>query len=150
MEVKRLRPGAILPKRGSKLAVGYDIAACIDEPITIVSGARKLIKTGLAITEPEGTYGRLAPRSGLSWKKKIDLGAGVLDRDYTGEVHVLVVNNGDEDFIVNHGDRIAQLILEKAAIVPVVEVEELTETVRGSNGFGSTGVASEKEKEKLV
>jgi len=92
---------------------------------------------------PEGFYGRIAPRSGLAVKKSINVGAGVIDPDYRGEVRVLLFNLGDADFVVEAGDRIAQLILEQCATPPVVEVDSLDETLRSdgyNGGFGSTGV----------
>lgn len=95
---------------------------------------------------PIGTYGRLAPRSGLAWKNHIDVGAGVIDADYRGEVKVLLFNFSDQDFTVKRGDRIAQLICEVIAVPEVDEIgedEELAATQRGAGGFGSTGVSVE-------
>lgn len=97
--------------------------------------------TGLSIACPPGTYARIAPRSGLAVKRGIDCGAGVVDADYRGPVGVVLFNFGAEDFVVEVGDRIAQLILEKVNMAPVAEVEELAETARGAGGFGSTGVS---------
>ena len=106
----------------------------------IPAGGRGVVKTDISIACPAGTYARIAPRSGLAVKKGIDVGAGVVDADYRGNVGVVLFNFGTEDFTVDVGDRIAQLILEKVNMAPVVEVEELTETERGAGGFGSTGV----------
>jgi dUTP pyrophosphatase len=89
---------------------------------------------------PHGHYGRVAPRSGLAWKKSIDVGAGVIDEDYRGNVGVILFNFGDEDFVIKQGDRVAQLILEKISTPEVEEVDELPETSRGDGGFGSTGI----------
>eukprot|EP00793_Prasinoderma_coloniale_P002794 PRCOL_00002276-RA len=141
MRVHRLRPEAKLPVRGSKGAAGYDLAAA--EPTTIAAGGRGIVKTGLAIAIPEGTYARIAPRSGLAVKKGINTGAGVVDYDYRGEVGVVLFNHGTEDFEVAAGDRVAQLILERIATPEVVEVAEggLDETERGAGGYGSTGVS---------
>eukprot|EP00958_Prasinococcus_capsulatus_P023990 scaffold3691_cov394-Prasinococcus_capsulatus_cf.AAC.10 len=105
----------------------------------VPSGGRALVKTGLSIAIPQGTYARIAPRSGLAYKSGIDVGAGVVDYDYRGEVGVILFNFGNEDFQVRKGDRIAQLILEKIATPEVVEVSDLDDTVRGEGGFGSTG-----------
>merc|ERR1719319_237928 len=91
---------------------------------------------------PHGTYARLAPRSGLAWKHGIDVFAGVIDADYRGEVKVILYNTQDEAFTVKTGDRIAQLILEQIATPEVAVVEDLEASVRGSGGFGSTGVVS--------
>ena len=88
-----------------------------------------------------GTYGRIAPRSGLAVKKFIDTGAGVVDEDYRGPVGVVLFNHSEDDFEVKRGDRIAQLVLERIATPPVEVVEELDDTTRGAGGFGSTGVS---------
>lgn len=103
---------------------------------------KALCKTDIAIAIPEFTYARVAPRSGLAWKNSIDVGAGVIDYDYRGNVGVILFNHSDIDFEVKRGDRIAQLILERISMADVQEVEELNETVRGTGGFGSTGVSA--------
>ncbi|KAG9317638.1 dUTPase-like protein [Chiua virens] len=115
--VKRLSEKAKLPTRGSLLAAGAE---------------KKTIPA-------RGTYGRVAPRSGLASKFMIDTGAGVIDADYRGTVFVLLFNLSDQNFEVQEGDRIAQLVLEKICTPDVLEVENLDETLRGVNGFGSTG-----------
>ena len=135
--VKRLTKSALLPSRGSAMAAGLDLYS--SEEAIIPSKMRAVVKTGISIAIPEGYYGRIAPRSGLSVNYGIDVGAGVIDSDYRGEVCVLLFNFGEQDFNVNAGNRIAQLILEKIAIGEVVETEELDETIRGAGGFGSTG-----------
>ena len=102
---------------------------------------KAMFKTDIAVAVPTGTYGRVAPRSGLALKHGIDVGAGVIDEDYRGNVGVILFNHSDVDFPVAAGDRVAQLVLERIE-TPLVEVcEDLTETVRGDGGFGSTGVA---------
>jgi len=98
-----------------------------------------LVDTDISMAVPEGTYGRIAPRSGLAAKHMIDTGAGVIDADYRGQVKVLLFNHGEKDFEVKEGDRIAQLVLERIYTPEVVEVKELEESVRGAGGFGSTG-----------
>ena len=135
--IKKLSSDAIIPTRGSKEAAGYDI--CTLDTVLIPPFQRTLVSTGLAMTVPEGTYGQLAPRSGLSVKKGLHVGAGVIDRDYTGEVKVLLVNLSSEPIELQSNDRVAQLILKKIETPEVVEVDELTETLRGVGGFGSTG-----------
>ena len=90
---------------------------------------------------PNGTYGRIAPRSGLAWKKFIDVGAGVIDGDYRGEVGVVLFNHGADDLVVAAGDRVAQLVLERISFAEPTLVESLEDTKRGAGGFGSTGVA---------
>jgi dUTP pyrophosphatase len=135
--VKRLNEHATLPARGSPLAAGYDLSS--SEDVSIPKGTRGLVGTGIAFTVPHETYGRIAPRSGLAVKKGIQVGAGVIDRDYTGEVKVVLFNHGDEDFVIKKGDRIAQLIIEKIEMPEVKLVDELLVTERGEGGFGSTG-----------
>ena len=93
----------------------------------------------MKISIPLGMYGRIAPRSSLACKKSVDVGAGVVDNDYRGEVKVLLINNGAEDFKIEKGDRIAQLIFENYSTPKLEVVSELDETVRGQGGFGSTG-----------
>ncbi|GAA98289.1 uncharacterized protein L969DRAFT_93109 [Mixia osmundae IAM 14324] len=135
--VQRLSDKARLPTRGSALAAGYDLYSA--ESKTIPARGKALINTELSIAVPEGTYGRVAPRSGLASKHMIDTGAGVIDADYRGKVHVLLFNLSETDFQVAEGDRVAQLILERIVTPAVLEVESLSETVRGAGGFGSTG-----------
>lgn len=135
--IKRLTPDAILPTRGSVDAVGYDLYSI--EDCNILPGNRHLVGTGIATLLPVGVYGRVAPRSGLAVKHGIQVGAGVVDPDYTGEVKVVLFNHGDRDFEIKKGDRIAQLVLERCETPPVEEVVSVEETERGSGGFGSTG-----------
>jgi len=136
--VKKLDEHAVVPFRASSLAAGYDIASSAD--ITIARGTRSLVSTGIAFTVPYGTYGRIAPRSGIAVKKGIQVGAGVIDRDYTGEVKVVLFNHGDEDFEIKKGDRIAQLIIEKIDTPEIQLVDELLVSERGEGGFGSTSI----------
>merc|ERR1711970_1026265 len=128
--MKRLKPTQMLrfakmtenataPTRGSPLSAGYDLYAAYDATIPV--GHRILVKTDLQVAIPENCYGRVAPRSGLAYKKGIDVGAGVIDADYRGNVGVLLFNFGDEDFGVKHGDRIAQFILERIHIPILIE-----------------------------
>ena len=149
MKIKRLVNHAKLPIRGSKGAAGYDLHAA--EKCTIPANARGVVKTGIAIEIPEGPYARIAPRSGLLVKKSIDVGAGVVDRDYRGEIGVVLINKSCKDFEVNVGDRIAQMILEQIKTPEVEEQANLDQTERGEKGFGSTGtneIKNELEKEK--
>lgn len=95
--------------------------------------------TDLAVEVPAGCYGRVAPRSGLAAKHHIDVGAGVIDEDYRGNVGVVLFNHGAEPFVVQRGDRIAQLICERCVLPELLEVDSLDETQRGAGGFGSTG-----------
>jgi len=144
MQVKLLTSTAVMPVRGSASAAGFDIAA--SEGTVVKARGQTIVKTGLSIAIPENTYARLAPRSGLAVKKSINVGAGVVDYDYRGEVRVVLCNHGDEDFTVSAGDRIAQLILERIVMAPCEEVSSLSATDRGEGGFGSTGVVESLSK----
>ncbi|KAI5798459.1 deoxyuridine 5'-triphosphate nucleotidohydrolase [Pyronema domesticum] len=139
LQIKFLSSTARAPTRGSEFAAGYDIYA--SKATTIVARGKGLVDTDIAMAVPAGTYGRIAPRSGLAAKNFIDVGAGVIDADYRGQVKVLLFNHSDVDFEVKEGDRVAQLILERIYTPDVVVVEELEESVRGAGGFGSTGVS---------
>lgn len=142
LKVKKIVDNAILPKRGSAAAAGYDLSSCVDA--TVPARGKAMVRTGLSIKVPSGTYGRVAPRSGLTWKNSIDVGAGVIDEDYRGEVNVILFNHSDVDFQIKAGDRIAQLVLERIVTPDVEEVAELDDTERGAGGFGSTGVAQKQ------
>ena len=138
LKVQKLSNNASLPRRSTAGAAGYDL--CASQNCTIPAKGKGLVKTGLSLSFPAGLYARIAPRLGLALKKFIDVGAGVVDADYRGEVGVVLFNHGDQEFEVKMGDRIAQLILEKISTPEVEEVSALEDTVRGSGGFGSTGV----------
>jgi len=142
LQVKKLSDNAIIPTRGSPYSAGYDLSSA--EHTVIKAGGKGIVKTDLSVACPEGTYARIAPRSGLAVKKFIDVGAGVVDADYRGPVGVVLFNFGDEDFVVEKGDRVAQLILEKISMADAVEVEELADTERGAGGFGSTGIKKQR------
>jgi dUTP pyrophosphatase len=135
-KVKKCVDDAVIPTRGSENAAGYDLYSnenCVIQPAT-----RKLVSTGISISISNDCYGRVAPRSGLS-VKGIDVGAGVIDSDYRGLIKVLLINNSDSEVSINKNDRIAQLILEKIYTPEVEVVDDLDNTDRGENGFGSTG-----------
>lgn len=136
--VKKLTEAATLPMRASSGAAGYDLCSAYDYKVP--ARGKELVKTDLAIMVPSGTYGRVAPRSGLAWKNSIDVGAGVIDEDYRGNVGVILFNHSDVDFEIKAGDRVAQLVLEKICTPEVEETRELTETLRAAGGFGSSGV----------
>lgn len=135
--VQRKHPEAKLPSRGSSLAAGYDLYSI--ETTVVPAKSKAVVSTGISICVPEGTYGRIAPRSGLAVKHSIDVGAGVIDPDYRGTIFVALFNHSDEDFKINKHDRIAQLLLECILNPEVIEVESLEKTERDENGFGSTG-----------
>ena len=136
--IKKLTNDAIMPTRGSDGAVGYDLYSTEDTVVPCQAG-RALVGTGISVVLPPGVYGRVASRSGLAVKHCINVGAGVIDPDYTAEIKVVLFNHGENDFEIKRGDRIAQLVLERCETPPVKEIEIIEETDRGSGGFGSTG-----------
>ncbi|NWS95292.1 DUT protein, partial [Mionectes macconnelli] len=133
----KLSENAFTPSRGSARAAGYDLYSAYDCVIPPMEKA--VVKTDIQIALPSGCYGRVAPRSGLAAKHFIDVGAGVIDEDYRGNVGVVLFNFGKETFEVKKGDRIAQLICERIYYPELEEVEALDDTDRGEGGFGSTG-----------
>ncbi|XP_031623784.1 deoxyuridine 5'-triphosphate nucleotidohydrolase-like [Contarinia nasturtii] len=133
----KLTEHAFEPTKGSEQAAGLDLRSAYDA--VVPARGKALVKTDIQIEVPVGTYGRVAPRSGLAWKNFIDVGAGVIDQDYRGNVGVILFNHSDVDFDVKKGDRIAQLICERIVYPNLKEVDSLTETTRGEGGFGSTG-----------
>merc|ERR1711913_274827 len=137
LQVAKLTEKAIIPTKGSQAAAGYDLYSAYD--YVIPARGKVLAKTDIQVKVPHGTYGRVAPRSGLAWKNHIDIGAGVVDEDYRGNVGVVMFNHADTEFIVKKGDRVAQLVCEKIAYPDIEVLETLDETVRGEGGFGSTG-----------
>jgi len=137
MEVKLLTPNARVPRRASEGAAGYDLTSVVN--VCINPGKRRLISTGVSIKLPKGVYGRIAPRSGLSVRHGLNVGAGVIDEDYRGEIQVLLFNHGEMQCYITEGERIAQLICEKCEYPEVTQVDSLDETERGQGGFGSTG-----------
>lgn len=138
LKVKFAHTDAVLPTLGSDGAAGYDLSSV--EDTVVPARGRKIVDTGIQVAFPSGHYMRIAPRSGLAAKHGIDVFAGVIDFDYRGVVKVILMNNEDVDFVVKKGDRIAQAILEKISVLPVVLEESLDDTNRGVQGFGSTGV----------
>jgi len=137
LEFKRIDDRATLPSRGSELSAGLDLYSI--EDITIEPGKRTLAKTGLAVAIPPGHYGRIAPRSGLAMKHGLDVLSGVIDSDYRGEIGCLLYNTGDEPIQLSAGSKICQLIIEKIEMPKAVWADDLSDTTRGSGGFGSTG-----------
>lgn len=137
LQIAKLTDKAIIPTKGSDKAAGYDLYSAYD--YTIPAGGKVLAKTDVQVKVPHGTYGRVAPRSGLAWKNHIDIGAGVVDEDYRGNVGVVMFNHAEVEFSIKAGDRIAQLVCEKIAYPELEVLETLDETVRGEGGFGSTG-----------
>ena len=147
VRVKRMNVNARVPMRSTEGAAGYDLSAA--QTAVVPARGKCLVKTGLAMAIPKGCYGRVAPRSGLALKKFIDVGAGVIDSDYRGELGVILFNFSDEDFVINMGDRIAQLIFEKIKTPKLKELDSLEGTGRGEEGYGSTGVSVAKLNDEL-
>ncbi|MGJ8558880.1 MAG: dUTP diphosphatase [Litorimonas sp.] len=143
IEVLRLphMAGIDLPKFETAQAAGGDLRAAINSPVTLVPGARKLIPTGFCMALPAGYEAQVRPRSGLALKHGITVlnSPGTIDADYRGEVGVLIINHGDQDFTVSRGDRFAQLVIAPVTQGQFEVVAELSETGRGSGGYGSTG-----------
>lgn len=137
LRYQKLHADAIAPTRATSGAAGYDLHSV--EGYVLTPGHRVVVSTGLRIVLPPGTYGRVAPRSGLAVKHGLDVGAGVVDPDYTGELKVVLFNHDTQTFVIRPGYRIAQLIVEPFIAPLVEEVQDVPETERGENGFGSTG-----------
>mgnify|MGYP000942692100 CR=1 FL=1 len=143
VEMKRL-PGnedIPLPKKMSELAAGFDLHAAVAEPVTLKPGERVLIPTGFCMSMPAELEAQVRPRSGLAYKHGVTClnTPGTIDADYRGEVKVLLVNFGQEPFVVARGERIAQMVFQVVPPVRIEEVAELSETDRGAGGFGHTG-----------
>ncbi|HXJ65257.1 MAG TPA: dUTP diphosphatase [Actinomycetota bacterium] len=138
---QKLRPGALVPRYMSAGAAGLDLASAADEAIEIPPGGRAAVPTGLAFEIPPGFEGQVRPRSGLARKFGITLpnAPGTIDSDYRGEVQVLLANLGSEPFVVNPGERIAQLVIAPVVQVELEEAETLADSARGAGGFGHTG-----------
>lgn len=135
-------PGAVLPSYESEGAAGADVRAFLGEPLCIKSGFFAAVPTGLCFEIPEGYEIQVRPRSGLAAKKGVTVlnAPGTIDSDYRGEVKVILINHGKEDFTVSNGDRIAQLIVSPVLRAEFATAQELSSTRRGAGGFGSTGV----------
>lgn len=145
LRVHVLRPGlTALPRYATEGAAGLDLTAALEQPTVIEPGARALVPTGLAIELPVHCEGQVRPRSGLAFKHGVTVlnAPGTIDEDYRGEVQVLLVNLGREAYVIQPGDRIAQLVVAPVLRVDVVQVSEpsgLVDSARGQAGFGSTG-----------
>lgn len=141
IEIKKLQDSAILPERGSVSAAGYDLFACMESDVIIKPHETKMIGTGLAAAIPEGYFGGIFARSGLSSKEGLRPAncTGVVDADYRGEIKVALHNDSEIERIVIVGEKIAQLVVLPFLSVEFDEVDTLSETQRGTGGFGSTG-----------
>ena len=142
MKMRIVSKSGRVPDYATDGSAGFDISAYLDEPMTHKAGARALVPTGLYFEVPEGYEAQVRARSGLAIKHGIGLvnGIGTVDSDYRGEIRVPMINWSDEDFVINDGDRIAQVIITSYEKVNIELVEDLSETERGEGGFGHTGV----------
>lgn len=143
VQIKRM-PGCediVLPRQMSSLASGFDIHAAVAEPVTLNPGQRILIPTGFSLAIPSGLEAQVRPRSGLALKHGITAlnSPGTIDADYRGEVKVLLINHGSESFVILRNERIAQMVFQIVPEVEFEQVSELSETDRGTGGFGHTG-----------
>lgn len=141
INIKKLNENATIPSYGSEFAAGADLYACMEEPVTIVAGETQFIHTGLAIEIPAGYAGLVYARSGLACKKGLAPAnkVGVIDADYRGEVMVALYNHSSQAVEIEPGERVAQLVITPYLTAVFEETEELSDTVRGEGGFGSTG-----------
>ena len=134
----RVSNKARIPTRGTPRSAGYDLYSAVN--ITLVPKGKAIITTDLIISVPEGTYGRIAPRSGLAANHSINVGAGVIDEDFRGILKIILFNHSEIPFYIKEGDRVAQLICEKIVSPDLLEVTSLGGTERGKKGFGSSGL----------
>ncbi len=130
-----------LPSYMSEQAAGMDLRANIKDEVIVEPGKIKVVPTGIMIALPKGFEAQIRPRSGLALKHGVTLlnSPGTIDADYRGEIKVLMINFGNKDFVINRGDRIAQIIISKVEQASLIEVDKIPESRRGTNGFGSTG-----------
>lgn len=144
VRVRRL-PHAVagLPERMTKGSAGFDLPAAVPEPLTVKPGEPVVVPTGLVLEIPEGYEGQVRPRSGLARRYGITVlnGPGTIDADYRGEVAVILINHGTEPHVIERGERVAQIVIQRLATVRFEEAEELSSTARGEGGFGSTGTS---------
>jgi len=143
VKVKRLPHGRGLeiPSYATDRSAGMDLRAAITRPLLLKPMERAIVPTGFALELPNGYEAQVRPRSGLALKKGLTVlnSPGTIDADYRGEIKVILINLGEEEVLIQRGDRIAQLVIAPVSRVELVEVEELSPTVRGTGGFGSTG-----------
>ena len=141
IQIKKLSNSVLLPKYETPGSSGMDIAAHIEKNVVINPGEKALVSTGFSVAIPRGYEIQIRPRSGLAAKKNITVlnTPGTIDSDYRGEIKVILINFGKEKFIVEKGERIAQMVVCPVVQADLEETEELADTERGSDGFGSTG-----------
>ena len=141
IQIKRLEPEVKMPSYKTAGSSGMDLMAFLKDPVTIKPKSSELISTGISVAIPEDAEIQIRPRSGLAAKSNISVlnTPGTIDSDYRGELKIILYNHGDDDFVVNNGDRIAQMVLMPVLKASFEEVEDLSNTIRGTGGFGSTG-----------
>lgn len=141
IRVKKLHPAAKLPSYGSAEAAGADLYACLEETVTVAPGESIFVPTGIAMEVPAGCAGLIYARSGLACKRGLAPAnkVGVIDSDYRGQIVVVLHNHGSQPQTVEHGERIAQMVITPVLTPPYMEAEELSDSDRGTGGFGSTG-----------
>lgn len=141
VNIKKLKEDAVIPTYGSDFAAGADLYACMDQPLVIAPGETQFVKTGIALEIPEGYAGLVYARSGLACKQGLAPAnkVGVIDADYRGEIMVALHNHSDSAKTIEPKERIAQLVITPFLTASFNEVSQLSTTVRGDNGFGSTG-----------
>ena len=141
IRVKKLNHNAMLPTYGSAEAAGADLYACLDQPVTIAPGETAWIPTGLSLEVPKGCAGLIYARSSMGVKRGLAPAnkVGVIDSDYRGEIRVVLLNHGKTTQTVENGERIAQFLITPVLTPAYMEVDELSNTGRGTGGFGSTG-----------
>lgn len=144
--VKLLKDDAVLPEYQTPGAAGMDLIACLDKPVTLKPGERQIISTGICIELPIGYEAQIRARSGLAAKHGVGLanGIGTIDSDYRGEIGVILINLGQEDFTISSGDRIAQMVIARYEVIEIEVVTELSSSKRSDGGFGSTGHKNKK------
>ena len=136
-------PDLPLPQAASTWAAGLDMQACIDAPLSLPPGGRAIIPTGFAIAVPVGFEAQIRPRSGLAARHGVTVlnAPGTIDADYRGEVGVILINHGDQPFVIERGMRIAQMVIAAVPAITLCPSDDLPATQRGQGGFGSTGVS---------
>ena len=141
IQIMRLNSEVKIPSYKTQGSSGMDLMAFLKDPVTIKPKSSELISTGIAVAIPEDTEIQIRPRSGLAAKSNISVlnTPGTIDSDYRGELKIILYNHGADDFVVNNGDRIAQMVLMPVLKASFEEVENLPNTIRGTGGFGSTG-----------
>ena len=142
MEIRIVSKGGALPAYATEGSSGADLRACIEEPVTLMPGERRLVPTGLFVEIPQGVEAQIRARSGLAIKHGIGLvnGVGTVDSDYRGEWNIPLINWGQEPYTIHNGDRIAQVIFSRYEKADFVSVSQISETERGTGGFGHTGI----------